>query len=99
MGVASTAIFQRDLAATGTDQEQVSNLSNFLNKYLDARVILVLHEAEDGRVKGSFRTAGEDDVSAVAKALGGGGHRKAAGFTIPGRLVETPTGWQVERRS
>jgi len=36
------------------------------------------------------------DVSKLAKLLGGGGHRKAAGFRINGKLVETEEGfWQI----
>ena len=49
----------------------------------------VLKELPDGQVKGSFRTTRDDvDVSAWAKAMGGGGHKKAAGFTVPGTINE-----------
>jgi len=41
----------------------------------------------DGKIKGSIRTHRDDiDVSKLAQALGGGGHKKAAGFEIEGRL-------------
>ena len=36
---------------------------------------------KDGQCKCSLRSNGEYDVSAIAKAFGGGGHRNAAGFT------------------
>ncbi|PJA92711.1 MAG: hypothetical protein CO133_01700, partial [Candidatus Komeilibacteria bacterium CG_4_9_14_3_um_filter_37_5] len=37
--------------------------------------------------KGSLRTTKDHiDVARLAKELGGGGHQKAAGFTIEGRL-------------
>ena len=36
---------------------------------------------KDGQCKCSLRSNGDYDVSAIAKAFGGGGHRNAAGFT------------------
>jgi len=96
LGVASTAIFAKDLEVEGIDDEHVEGISNFLNQFLDAKVVLVLKELPDNKVKGSFRTAEDIDVSAPAKILGGGGHKKAAGFTVPGRITETANGWKVE---
>lgn len=93
LGVASTAIFSGDLA--DIDGEHVEGISNFLNQFLDVAVVLVLTEQSGGKVKGSFRTAEDLDVSVPAKLLGGGGHRKAAGFTIPGRILETDQGWKI----
>jgi phosphoesterase RecJ-like protein len=57
----------------------------------------VLQEEPDGIVKGSFRTTSDVDVAALAEKFGGGGHKKAAGFKVKGKLVETGLGWQVER--
>lgn len=91
-GVSSTAIFRADSAE---DHDQIDGLANFLNTYLDSDIVLVLTETKDEAVKGSFRAVGDIDVSAVAKRLGGGGHRKAAGFSLPGRIVEKDHGWQV----
>ncbi len=45
---------------------------------------LVWHLPEDGEdVKCSLRSRGDYDVSAIAKHFGGGGHRNAAGFSVP----------------
>jgi uncharacterized protein len=45
----------------------------------------VYFEAAPGRWEYSLRSRGENatDVSAIAKRFGGGGHHKAAGFTMP----------------
>lgn len=42
------------------------------------------HETADGRVAYSLRSRGDTgaDVSVIARAFGGGGHRNAAGFTM-----------------
>lgn len=44
----------------------------------------------DGKVKCSLRSNGDYDVSVIAKAFGGGGHRNAAGFETD---IDTLKGW------
>lgn len=51
---------------------------------------LVWYVAADIRVKCSLRSNGDYDVSAIAKVLGGGGHRNAASFEID---IDTLMGW------
>lgn len=43
-------------------------------------------QRQDGRFVYSLRSRGDFDVSDVAKAFGGGGHRNAAGFTVDSLL-------------
>jgi phosphoesterase RecJ-like protein len=43
---------------------------------------------EEDRVSVTFRSRGHLDVSAVAKAFGGGGHRNASGCRMRGPLPE-----------
>ena len=58
------------------------------------RFSLILSE-RDGQVKGSLRTLRDDvDVSAMAGKFQGGGHKKAAGFSLPGRL-QSEVRWKV----
>ena len=47
-----------------------------------APVGVVWSVTADGRVRVSLRSTGDFDVSAIAAAHGGGGHRNAAGFTV-----------------
>lgn len=51
---------------------------------------LVWYVGADNRVKCSLRSNGDYDVSAIARSLGGGGHRNAAGFETD---IETLMGW------
>ena len=51
---------------------------------------LVWSMAGDGQVHCSLRSNGDYDVSAIAKAFGGGGHRNAAGFSTD---INTLMGW------
>lgn len=50
---------------------------------------LVWSMAGDGQIHCSLRSNGDYDVSTIAKAFGGGGHRNAAGFSVEmGTLLE-----------
>jgi bifunctional oligoribonuclease and PAP phosphatase NrnA len=51
-------------------------------------VAVSFREEEGGVIRVSFRSKGRVDVSAVAARFGGGGHRNAAGCTVPGPLVD-----------
>lgn len=97
VGLVTTVITQNDLQEFDVGSEGVEGVANFLSELGDYRAVLVLKEQADGTVKGSLRTTRDDvDVSALAKVFGGGGHKKAAGFTVKGKLVETTNGWKVE---
>lgn len=95
LNVVSTYFLQADIPPG--QEEAVEGISNFLNATCgNADTILVVREVPGGYVKGSFRSA-KRDISRVAKFLGGGGHKKAAGFTIKGKLEETKEGVRVVR--
>lgn len=95
-GIISTVLVQKDFDELGMDDESSEGIANFLNSVEKARAIMVLKEKSDGTIKGSLRTTEPDvDVSKIAKYFGGGGHKKAAGFTIKGKLQETKTGWKI----
>jgi phosphoesterase RecJ-like protein len=95
--IAVTMLTQADLKRFSVAKEDLEGLSNFLNTLKDAKIILVLYELPDGRVKGSLRTTREGvDVCQLAQAFGGGGHTKAAGFEVEGKLEQTKSGWMVK---
>jgi len=84
-----TYITQNDIKKYHLTENDSEGIANFLNSIHDGAMGLVLKEKEDGSVKGSFRTTHDDiDVSAYAKALGGGGHKKAAGFSVEGPVEQ-----------
>ncbi len=51
--------------------------------------VIALVREEPGLCKGSLRATGEVDVGEVASLLGGGGHKKAAGFLSHASLEQT----------
>ena len=94
--VVSTVITKRDLAGNLSEAGVAEGVANFLNNLTGVGAALILQEQELGMIKGSFRTNDDlIDVAKLAKILGGGGHRKAAGFKIKGRLVEKDGVWEV----
>ncbi|MFA5069774.1 MAG: DHH family phosphoesterase [Patescibacteria group bacterium] len=96
-GVVTSVITLKDVEECGADEESTEGISNFLNFLSEARFTLLLKEEKNGQVRGSLRTTREDvDVSRIAARFGGGGHKKAAGFSVKGRLRKTKDGWRIE---
>lgn len=96
--VVSTVLIPADIADNKKDvtNEEAEGLSNFLNNLGEGKIVLLLKDRGDGIIKASLRTTDPaTDVSVLAKYFNGGGHAKAAGFSIPGRIIQTETGWQV----
>ncbi len=90
-----TVLENEDVPAEVTEEE-LEGMSGFLSNLNAVNGILLLRELPDGRIKGSLRTSNPKvDISKLARALGGGGHIKAAGFTIEGKLKKTETGWKI----
>lgn len=97
-GMIVTALTLEDIHGCNVDDEAVSGISNFLNGLDQAadKAILVLTETEPGLIKGSLRTRNPlIDVTEFAKLHNGGGHKKAAGFSIKGTLEITPNGYVI----
>jgi phosphoesterase RecJ-like protein len=94
--IATTAITHQDMQELEVEADAAEGVSNFLNGLKGVRAVIVLSERTPGVIKGSCRTTDPCvDVSKLAMLLGGGGHKKAAGFSFPGKLEETATGWKI----
>lgn len=96
LGIASTVITREDLSECGSSEETSLGITNFLNNLNGSKAVLVLKETGDGKIKGSLRTTrGNIDVSKIAKIFGGGGHKKAAGFSLAAKIQKNGKGWEV----
>lgn len=95
--IVSTVVTEEDFKNYLSSAEVTEGVANFLNNLAGVKAALILQQLESGIVKGSLRTNDDlIDVAKLAKMLGGGGHRKAAGFKIKGRLVKTEVGgWEI----
>ncbi|RBY82134.1 bifunctional oligoribonuclease/PAP phosphatase NrnA [Geodermatophilus sp. TF02-6] len=70
-----------EAAEHGLPGEQLEALVDVVRTIQEADVACVLKGQDDGSWSVSLRSRGATDVARVAVALGGGGHRAAAGFS------------------
>lgn len=82
--VVATIITEDDLDQAGIDWGDIDNLVDLIRLAEEADVAVLAKSYPDGRVKLSLRSRDRTDVGALARTLGGGGHRLAAGATIDG---------------
>lgn len=84
--VAWSWITRADFEALGADESDTEGIIATLRSVGGVRASLLLRELPDGRVRCNFRAKGDADVRSVAAQFGGGGHRAAAGCTVPGPI-------------
>lgn len=70
------------------DGSDTEGLVDFPRTVPGVEAVMMLTDLANGKVKVSLRSSGRVDVHRVAHALGGGGHRFAAGITLNGSLDE-----------
>ncbi len=83
-----SSLTTEDLAQADIGYEAADGLIDLIRVAEEAQVACLLRELAPGKTKGSLRSRGTVDVGAVAVALGGGGHRNAAGFTMEAGIDE-----------
>lgn len=87
-GLVWTWATQEDLARHGQPAYVLEALIDSVRCTAEADASCVVKQTADGEWAVSLRSKGAVDVSRVAMALGGGGHRLAAGFTGRGSVDE-----------
>lgn len=93
-GVTMSVITKKDFEDTCADYSEMTGAVDYVNSVPGSEYSVILTE-RDGKVKGSLRTLRDEvDVADIASEFGGGGHTKAAGFTLPG-FLEKEIRWKV----
>lgn len=98
--VAISALRHNDFEELGRDfaTEAFDDIVAVLASLSGVKAVLLLREYEPGRIRGSWRSKpGGYDVSLLARSLGGGGHKHAAGFQIDGRIVDDGNFWKIAK--
>ena len=91
-----SVITRADIESVGASEQDLAGVVNLISTVAEDVVALLLYEVPDGKIKGSLRTeSSKIDVARIAKLFGGGGHKKAAGFLIEGRLEKIKDGWKI----
>lgn len=74
-------VSESDMKSLDAHKDDTEELVVALRSLAGIRVACMLRE-QDGVVRGSLRAKDDTDVATLARKLGGGGHRAAAGFTL-----------------
>ena len=93
--ITSSVITESDMKEIGAKYEELEGVVDFLNHVPKTYFTVLLSERGDV-VKGSLRTRRDDvDVAEVASQFSGGGHKKAAGFAVKGKIIKKDNMWQI----
>src|SRR5205085_212776 len=87
-GIAWVTVPLGALERDGVDAEDLEGVVEFPRSIQGTRLAMLFRQLANGRIKISFRSVGDVDVAELAARFGGGGHRKAAGASLPGTLAE-----------
>jgi len=95
--IAYTVLRRKDIEDCGASDEEMEGISGFLSNLYGVDGLMLLREVGDGNIKGSLRTSQPNiDISKLARRLGGGGHKKASGFFMKGKLSNINGTWRVK---
>jgi phosphoesterase RecJ-like protein len=72
----------------GLKSEDLDGMAEHPRSVAGTKLAVFFRDLGHGKVKVSFRSAGEVDVNAFAREFGGGGHAKASGALVAGTLEE-----------
>lgn len=70
-----------DMDSTGTNIAETENFVDYLRAVGEPLVAAMIKQDEPGNIKVSLRSKEDYDVSELAGAFAGGGHKQAAGYT------------------
>jgi phosphoesterase RecJ-like protein len=81
IGLVYGTLSQADLRRCGVLMTETEDLIDYLRALRGHRVVALFKEMRDGGVRVSLRSRKDTDIGSIARKLGGGGHRVAAGYT------------------
>lgn len=84
-GKIAVAIMTLDmLEKSGAAEDDQDDLAGLAGRCEGSILSITIREKEDGTCRVSLRSSDEVDSGAICAVFGGGGHKRAAGCTIPG---------------
>jgi len=88
--IIAAVITADDMAEYNAQSKHLEGIVQQLRDTTGVEVAIFLYELGNGEYKGSTRATGDVDLTVVTGKFGGGGHKKAAGFS-----VNTKDPWSV----
>jgi len=86
--LASMYIERHTLNTLNARDEHVDGVTNYPRTIAGVELALFFRELENGKFKISFRSKYFLDVNKLASQFGGGGHRRASGCIVEGKLMD-----------
>ncbi len=86
--IASVYVDQQMLDRTGALMDDTEGFVDYPRSIATVKVAMFLKDTGEDVIGVSLRAKGQCDVAEVAQLFGGGGHRNAAGFRLPGLSVK-----------
>lgn len=94
--IVTSVITREDLFECGATYYDLAGVVNLMNSIPESNVTILFFETPEGTIRASLRTEKDNvDISKIAHLFGGGGHKKAAGFTINADLELNGSEWQI----
>ncbi|MHB8896421.1 MAG: DHH family phosphoesterase, partial [Candidatus Geothermincolia bacterium] len=88
LGLIHGYVSRDDLTRFGVKMNETEDLIDNLRTLRGHRVAALFKQLADGTIRVSLRSRLDVDIGSVARSLGGGGHRVAAGYTSGKRTFE-----------
>ncbi|MFH1148983.1 MAG: bifunctional oligoribonuclease/PAP phosphatase NrnA [Actinomycetota bacterium] len=88
LGLVYAALRREDMKRFGVAMNETEDLVDSLRTLRAHRVAALFKELQDGKVRVSLRSRADTDIGSLARRMGGGGHRVAAGYTSSARGVD-----------
>jgi len=76
------------LKATGADEDDTGDFISYIRSIESVEVSILIKELHPKQIFVSLRSRYDFDVAEFAKIFGGGGHKKAAGFSATGSAIQ-----------
>jgi len=94
--IVSSVLTRQDLLDCGATDDDIAGAVNLMNTIPDSTAAVLFYETGDGKIRASLRTENDGtDVARLAAVFGGGGHKKASGFTVEGKISISNHNWKI----
>jgi len=86
--IAAIVLSRAIVEKTGAKEDDFDGIINTAKNIRGVEVAFMMRQNANGEIKVSLRSGSLVDVSEIARAYSGGGHKKAAGYTASGTLED-----------
>lgn len=94
--IVSSVITHADLEKCDATYDDLAGVVNLMNTIPDSKAAILFFETPEGGIRASLRTEKDKiDIAKIARLFGGGGHKKAAGFTVEAKIELNGDEWEI----